>query len=268
MHNLTKNKLKHKLVGKKNTKPINYEGTLLEKIIRAHPLIYIIFRFFIRYTNIFEKDFNGLKLLNFEEKINILDVGASDGIAAKFFNNNLNTGTIFCFEPNRGYVNILKKIKIKNVVIKPFAIGNQNSHINIMYPRYKLFNTFYDIITYTFYDIKHLRHFLLDFKFRKNITIVKKKLLIKKIDKFKKKIHLIKIDTNGFELSVIKSLINTIKKDKPALIVEDNVQSKNIYKILKKYSYKSFYYSTSLKKFTKKQTKYSLNKYYLQSNHL
>ena len=59
-----------------------------------------------------------------------------------------------------------------------------------------------------------------------------------------------------------------IKKDKPALIVEDNVQTKDIYKILKKYSYKSFYYSTSLKKFTKIQIKYSLNKYYLQSNHL
>ena len=268
MHNRSINKLSQKLQSKKNTKFINYDYPLLEKIIRAHPLIYIILRFFIRYTNIFEKDFEGLKLLNFDEKMNILDVGASDGIAAKFFNNNLNTGTIFCFEPNNVYIKILRKINIKNVVIKPFAIGNQNSHTNIMYPRYKFFNKFYDIITYTFYDIKFLRHFLLDFKFRKNITIVKKKLLIKKVDKFKKKIHLIKIDTNGFELSVIKSLISTIKKDKPALIIEDNVQRKNIYKILKKYSYKSFYYSISLKKFTTKKTKYSLNKYYLQSNHL
>ena len=268
MRNQLKNRLNNKILNKKNTKPAHYTGSLLERIIRAHPLIYIISRFFIRFTNIFEKDFDGLKLLNFDKKINILDVGASDGIAAKFFNNNFNIGTIYCFEPNRGYVEILKKAKIKNVVIKPFAIGNQNNYINIMYPRYKFFNRVYDIITYTCYDIKLLRFFLLDFKFRKNITIVKKKLLIKKIDKFKKKIHLIKIDTNGFELSVIKSLINTIKKDKPALIVEDNVQSKNIYKILKKYSYKSFYYSTSLKKFTKKQTKYSLNKYYLQSNHL
>ena len=264
----SKNELKVNINRPKNTNTVSYEGTLLEKIIRAHPLIYIIFRFFIRYTNIFEKDFDGLKLLHFDTKVNILDVGASDGIAAKYFNNNLNTGTIFCFEPNKGYVDILKKTNIKNVVIKPYAIGNQNSYINIMYPRYKFFNKFFDIITYTFYDIKHLQHFLFDFKFRKNISIVKEKLLIKKVDKFKKKIHLIKIDTNGFELSVIKSLIQTIKKDKPALIVEDNVQTKNIYKILKKYSYKSFYYSESLKKFTKKQTKYSLNKYYLQNSHL
>jgi FkbM family methyltransferase len=268
MKNQSKNILSNETLITNNRKSINYEGTFLERIIRAHPLIYIIFRFLIRFTSIFEKDFDGLKLLNFNEKINILDIGASDGIAAKFFNNNLKTDTIYCFEPNKGYVNLLRKIKIKNVIIKPFAIGNQNSHTNIMYPRYKFFNKFYDIITYTFYDIKHLNHFLLDFKFRKNISIVKKKLLIRKVKKFNKKIHLVKIDTNGFELSVIKSLINTIKKDKPALIVEDNVQTKDIYKILKKYSYKSFYYSTSLKKFTKIQTKYSLNKYYLQSNHL
>ena len=83
-----------------------------------------------------------------------------------------------------------------------------------------------------------------------------------------KKIHLIKINTNGLEFSFIRSLINTIKKNKPALIVENNVQTKNFYRILEKYSYESFYFSASLKKFINKQKKYSLNKYYLQSNHL
>jgi len=242
--------------------------SILERIIRAHPLIYIIFRVLIRFTNIFEKDFDGVKLLYFDQKVNILDIGASDGIAAKFFNNNLNTGTIFCFEPNKHYVNILKKIKIKNVIIKPFAIGNQNSYMTIFFPRYKFYNKFFDIITYTHYDIKLMNHFLLDFKFRKNISVIRDKLLIKKIDKFKKNIHLIKIDTNGFELSVIKSLIRTIKKDKPALIIEDNKDADIISKLLKKYSYKGYYYSIESKNFTKKKTKYSLNKYYLQNNHL
>ena len=111
--------------------------SILEKIIRSHPLIYIIFRVLIRFTNIFEKDFNGVKLINFKQKVNILDIGASDGIATKFLHNNLNTGTIYCFEPYKKYVDILKKIKIKNLVIKPFAIGNQNSYVTIFFPRYK-----------------------------------------------------------------------------------------------------------------------------------
>ena len=41
---------------------------LFEKIIRSHPLIYIFCRSLIRYSNIFEKDFDGLKLLNFKKK--------------------------------------------------------------------------------------------------------------------------------------------------------------------------------------------------------
>ena len=242
--------------------------SIFEKITRAHPLIYIIFRFLIRHTHFFEKDFDGIKLLKFKKKVNILDIGASDGIAAKFFNNNLNTGTIYCVEPSKYYVDILRKIKIKNVIIKPFAIGNQNSFTTIFFPRYKFFNRTFDIVTYTHYDIKLMNHFLLDFKFRKNISIVKKKLKIKKINNFKKNIDLIKIDTNGFELSIIKSLIKTIKKDRPALIIEDNNHGNIINNILKKYSYKGYYYSISLKKFIKKKTKYSLNKYYLLDSHL
>ena len=70
--------------------------SFFEKIIRSHPLIYIFIRSIVRFTNIFEKDFDGLKILKFGKKINIIDVGASDGIAAKYFNNNLDTGTIYC----------------------------------------------------------------------------------------------------------------------------------------------------------------------------
>ena len=76
--------------------------SILEKIIRSHPAIYLIVRNLIKYTNIFEKDFDGLKFLNYDKsKLNIIDVGASDGIASKFFNKNLNTGTIYCYEPSK-----------------------------------------------------------------------------------------------------------------------------------------------------------------------
>ena len=58
----------------------------LEKIIRSHPLLYFIIRYFIRYTNVFEEDANGVAFLNLNKKVNIIDVGASEGIASKFFN--------------------------------------------------------------------------------------------------------------------------------------------------------------------------------------
>tara|TARA_B100001971_G_C18211362_1_gene550897 strand:- start:434 stop:868 length:435 start_codon:yes stop_codon:yes gene_type:complete len=126
----------------------------------------------------------------------------------------------------------------------------------------------FDLVTYTHYSKKLLNHFLLDFKFRENISIIKEKIFIKKIKKINKKIDLIKIDTNGFELSVIQGIIHIIKKDRPALIIELNQDEKKIEQLLKKFSYKAYYYSINKKKLTFKKKKYSTNKYYLQKNHL
>ena len=56
-----------------------------EKIARSHPLLYFVTRYLIRYTNIFEEDANGVSFLNLNKRVNIIDVGASDGIASKFF---------------------------------------------------------------------------------------------------------------------------------------------------------------------------------------
>ena len=78
--------------------------SFIEKIVRSHPLVYITFRYLIKFTNIFEEDAFGLKKINFKNKINIIDVGASDGIASKFFINNLNVNKIICYEPNESYI--------------------------------------------------------------------------------------------------------------------------------------------------------------------
>ena len=245
--------------------------SFFEKIIRSHPLIYFVARSLIRFTNIYEQDWDGVKLLNLKEKVNIIDVGASEGIASKFLDRNLNIESVICFEPNKNYVNNLKKIKIKNMIVKPFAIGSKNSYKTIFFPRYKFFSKNLDLITYTYYDKKILlKQLSLDFKFRKNIEIIKRKLQIKKIKKINKKIDLIKIDCNGFELSVLKGLIHIIKKDRPALIVEYNHNIRQKERLLKKYSYKVCYFSHSTKKFIlrKKRYAYSENTYYLQKNHL
>jgi FkbM family methyltransferase len=242
--------------------------SLLEKIARAHPLIYIFLRSLVRFTNIFEKDFDGVKLINFNKKINVIDVGASDGIATKFLNNNLECNKIICFEPDPSYVAILKKSNIKNLIIKPFGIGIKNSSIDIFVPRYKIFNKNFDIISYTGYDDKFLKHMLSDFKFKNNLSITKKKIFIRKINKINHKIHLIKVDTNGHELSIIIGLLKFIKRDKPALIVEENYDSNKIMNLLKAYSYKGYYYSLTKKRFELKKNKDALNRYYLQKKHL
>ena len=89
----------------------------LEKIVRSHPLLYFVVRYFIRYTNIFEEDANGVAFLNLNKKVNIIDVGASDGISSKFFNKKLKINKIICFEPNKNCIKFLT-LKLNVQVIK------------------------------------------------------------------------------------------------------------------------------------------------------
>ena len=76
----------------------------LEKTIRLIPIIYIIFRYLVKHTNYFEDDFFYLKKFFKNKKINIVDIGASDGISALFFLRNLNPKKIFCYEPQRIFI--------------------------------------------------------------------------------------------------------------------------------------------------------------------
>jgi FkbM family methyltransferase len=241
----------------------------LEKIVRSHPLLYFITRYFIRYTNIFEQDANGVTFLNLDKKVNIIDVGASDGIASKFFSRKLKINKIICFEPNKSYVKILKKLNIKNLVVNAYGIGQYTKYYKIFIPRYKFFSKNLDLITYAYYNKQTLQDKInSDFKFKKNISIVEDKIYLKKIKKIKTKIDLIKIDVNGHELSIVKGLSKIIKRDKPALIIETGDDIKIIERYLKKYGFNKYLFSNRFGRFEKIKKNYPLNTYFLQKNHL
>tara|TARA_B100001115_G_C15751912_1_gene367749 strand:+ start:89 stop:859 length:771 start_codon:yes stop_codon:yes gene_type:complete len=243
--------------------------SFFEKIIRSHPLVYYFVRSLIRYTKIFEEDANGVSFVNFKKKINIIDVGASDGIALKFFNRKLNINKIICYEPYQPYVKILKKLKLKKLIVNAYGIDKYNKYYNVYFPRYKFFSKNLDLITYTYYDKKKLLNQInLDFKFKKNIEIVKQKIFLKKVKKIDTKIDLVKIDVNGHEFSVIQGLKHVIKRDKPVVIVETGDDIKDIERYLKNFGFKKYFFSNKELKFFEIKNKYPLNTYFLQKNHL
>ena len=242
--------------------------SFFESMVRSHPLLYYYARQLVKYTNIFEEDAIGTKFLKFKTNLNIIDVGASDGMASKFFLSNLNVSKIICFEPDKNYVKILKNLN-KKVIVKPYAIGEKTKQTTVYYPEYSLFGRRYRLITYCYYNKDILKKQLeLDFKFRTKLKIIKQKIKIQKIKKINFKIDLIKIDVNGYEFSVIKGIREIIKRDRPALLIETGSETNKIKKFLKTYSYGHYIYSNKTKKFYKAKKNYSLDTYFLQNNHL
>ena len=56
---------------------------------------------------------------------------------------------------------------------------------------------------------------------------------------------MIKIDINGNEIDIIRSLISVIERDEPIIYVENNFNMKEIIKILSNYNYLPYLYDTS-----------------------
>jgi len=225
---------------KQNTTHVGLLG-FIEKIIRLIPIIYVLFRSLVKYTNYFEDDFYYLKKIFKKNKINIIDVGASDGISSKFFLNNFNVNKIFCFEPQKTFYPDLIDLKKKNSKIKIFkyGLGRKENDQTLFVPYTSFFGKIFYLSTYTFPKKKDLlKQIKLDFLIPPEIEKIKIKL--KKFKPTKDKIDLIKIDTNGSEYDVIISLIRLIKKYKPVLIIENN-DIKNINNFLTKYGYQKYF---------------------------
>lgn len=218
--------------------------SIFEKLIRRYVLIYYFIRSIAIKFNIFEEDFKILKKICGSKKINIIDIGASDGISANFFLKNLNVRKIFCYEPHSLFVNKLKKLKKKHPEIKIFnyGISKKNENIFVFVPLVKFFKKKLYLLTYTFYNYKDLTNQLkLDFVNNHKFIIQKIKLNLRKFKLINYKIDLIKIDVNGYEHEIVRSLERQILKDKPLLALENNPKLKKTAKYLKKLGYEKFF---------------------------
>lgn len=242
---------------------------LVERVIRSHPLLYLVCRYLVRYTNIFEADANGIKFIKFNKsKINLIDIGASDGISINFFKKNLNVNKCFCFEPNKNFIKILKKKKFKNTKIYDYGLGKSGIK-KIYVPCYKIFGHNFYLNTYAFYNKNELKKQIkLDFFLKSKIPIKETYIKIKKAPIIKNKIDLIKIDVNGNEYEIILNINKLINKNKPALIVENSKSIAKITRHLKKKNYGIFYFCNKKKLFLSKKNDKALNYYFLQNKHI
>jgi len=123
--------------------------------------------------------------------------------------------------------------------------------MKIFYPYINFLGKKIYLLTYSFPIKKELEQQIKSDFFIKPF-IEQSEIKVKKYRLAKDKIDLIKIDTNGSEVGIVKTLLPLVRRDKPIFIIENNNIGK-IYKILKKYKYKKYYVKGDLLKIHESQ---------------
>ena len=160
-------------------------------------------------------------ITNYKSPI-IFDVGANEGESIEFFLNLFDSPKIYSFEPEKkSYQKISSKYEgNKAVKLFNFAFGNKKEKLILKTNIKSSTSTLSTINTKSkYYKFKSA---ILNSS-KNNIFLGEEKVKVKKIDHFilEKKIktlHILKIDTEGFELNVIKGAKKALKKTKMLII--------------------------------------------------
>jgi len=167
------------------------------------------------------------KYLNPSKNISFIDVGAKVGLWTLRLAKRCKI--VHAFEPNPETFILLERNtrKLKNVNLHSCALGDENG-----------FKEFYihERPGYSSFVTKYADHI-------KTISVHVKTLDSYDLDK----VDLIKIDTEGYELPILKGARETIRRKKPQLYIEIHIQDheNHIFKLLRKFGYKySVYYLT------------------------
>ena len=221
--------------------------------------------FTLNILNIFDY-FYQKKFINFLKRRNIdnfdvfLDIGAHKGESINLFASNFDINKIYSFEPNPISFEILRKNikKINNkfsktkIILENFALGSENRKILMKHISESSSSTIRNLNT-------NSKYFKKKFFFLKNLNNqsifeeieVKQILLSEYVKKQKiKKITFIKIDTEGYELEVLKGAKDILDKTSYILfehhyddMIIKNYSFSDMHHFLKENNFKQLYKS-------------------------
>ncbi len=148
------------------------------------------------------------KNLNNNETLNIIDIGGHKGETLKFFLDNFNVKKIFVFEPNIELFEYIKvKFNNKKIYLYNYGVGIKNEK--------KILNITVDSASSTINNINQNTEYfkrkkrLLSFgnkQFFLGTQTIRVVNLSEFILKKENKIDILKIDTEGYELNILKGI--------------------------------------------------------------
>ena len=157
----------------------------------------------------------------------IFDIGANIGYYACRFNKLVNQGKVFSFEPVKTNFELLTKmkqiLKLNRVSLYNLAIGDHTGRESIFIP----------VLKDSGISVETQASFKWDIVDIENAYLISEEVDIDTIDNLMikldlNKLDIIKCDTEGNEINVLKGGYNTINKYKPLLLLEIDPQNENL----------------------------------------
>tara|TARA_B100001027_G_scaffold192492_1_gene147333 strand:+ start:738 stop:1508 length:771 start_codon:yes stop_codon:yes gene_type:complete len=244
---------------------------LFEKVLRKNWIIYIFSRYiynllFVKFF--FEPECEIFNFLKNKKKLTIVDIGSSDGSFSKNLSKKFYNSIFFCFEPLEFFHKKFKLYNQNKIKTYKFACSSKKGKIRVYTPckkifGFKLYLKFFSSINKSFIKKNIKQYFNKDnLYFNYVATTVK----LRKLDDFKLKPNIIKIDVEGYEDDVFKGAIHTILKYSPLILVEN--PSNYLDRSLKNADYVKYQYNFKLKKLSPviKNNKKSYNYLFIKKN--
>ena len=195
-----------------------------------------------------KKIINFFKNNFFKKKLIAIDVGSHRGETVDIINKNFSIEKIYSFEPNNDLFSELKKnknYKDMNIEFFNYALGEKKENKDIKIYKETSSSGFHDL-NYESQYYKRKKKILDIFSKTSNLSFKKQSTQIISLSDFFlekniKKIDLLKIDTEGHELQVLKGTGDILKKRVNFMLIEIhnsdiylNYNAKKIHNYLKK----------------------------------
>ncbi|MCV7227511.1 FkbM family methyltransferase [Mycolicibacterium komossense] len=153
-----------------------------------------------------------------------LDIGANRGQTIDSFRLYQKATPILAFEPSAVLVRRLVKQYSEDpaVTIHPFGLGHENGHFDLFVPFYRGF--MFDGLASFDYDSAHdwlNSEHIYGFKER-HLKIEKIRCEVRIWDEVETSPDLVKIDVQGYEASVLRGGLQTIRNHRPTFLLENN----------------------------------------------
>ncbi len=181
----------------------------------------------------------------------VLDIGCHRSETIKLINKVFNVKMIYAFDADKKLIEHNKKINFSNVTFIPKGVGEIDGKKKMFKYKFTPINSFVEPNKKSKYTKKRQKILNLIYGIKKQNQIVNAELI--KLDTFIrlkkiKNIDLVKIDTEGYELNVLKGFSKEIKKVKIILfehhydsMLKKNYKFSNVHNFLIKKGFKKVY---------------------------